>query len=60
MVPENDDQYPKEAHGLKLGHRVNNIRNHGAYSEHREQLEALGFVFDLKQHHKTQKKQGTK
>ena len=60
VVPENDDQYPKEAHGLKLGRRVESIRNQGTYVEHREQLEALGFVYDLKQYHKTHKKQGTK
>ena len=60
LVSQNDDQYPKEARGLKLGSRVMSIRNDGAYSEHREQLEALGFVYDLKQHSKTHKKQGTK
>ena len=48
LVPENDDRYPKEAHGLKLGHRVHNIRYRGDYPEHREQLEALGIVFKKK------------
>ena len=47
VVPENDERYPKETHGLKLGSRVRNIRYHGAYPEHREQLEALGFHFKV-------------
>ena len=51
VIPENDNQYPKEAHGLKLGSRVMSIRYQDTYAEHREQLEALGFVYDLKQHH---------
>ena len=60
VVPENEDRYLKEAHGLKLGIRLSRIRNKDTYAEHREQLEALGFVYDLKQHRKTHNKQDTK
>ena len=45
VVPENDERYPEETHGLNLGHRVSHIRLRGDYPEHREQLEALGIVF---------------
>jgi hypothetical protein len=45
MVPHDDVNYPVETWGMKLGFSVMNIRNQGAYSEHRVKLEELGFVF---------------
>jgi Fe2+ transport system protein FeoA len=45
VVPEGDVRFPVETWGMKLGGNVKNIRNQGAYSEHRVKLEELGFVF---------------
>ena len=36
---------PADTWGMKLGGNVNNVRNNGAYSEHRAKLEELGFVY---------------
>jgi hypothetical protein len=45
VVPHGDVNYPVETWGMNLGRRVNNIRIRSDYSQHRNKLEALGFVF---------------
>ncbi len=42
MVPFNNNKYPKQLWGLKLGKVVRNIRTRNAYSEYRDVVEALG------------------
>lgn len=44
IVPLNDERYPPETWGVKLGNTVSNIRNAQAYSEHRAELAALGLL----------------
>lgn len=44
VVPSNDERYPAETWGLKLGNTVSNIRNAQAFSEHRAELAALGLL----------------
>lgn len=48
VVPEGDPEYPPEAWGLRLGHRMQHIRNDNAYQEHRDRLSELGIVFTEK------------
>jgi hypothetical protein len=43
-VPKDDDTYPPELWGMKLGFKVANVRNRNDYSEYREELEALGLL----------------
>jgi hypothetical protein len=46
IVPEGDSAWPVEMWGMNLGLITENIRhNRGAYAEHREELEAMGFDF---------------
>ena len=45
VIPENAD-WPKDLWGMKLGFTVNKIRNNGAYSTYRDELEQMDFPFD--------------
>ena len=45
VIPENAD-WPEDLWGMKLGFAVYNIRNTGAYSAYRAQLEEMGFDFN--------------
>jgi hypothetical protein len=46
IVPEGDIQWPEVFWGMKLGYKLNSIRNAGAYSELHETLRELGFQID--------------
>jgi hypothetical protein len=50
FVVPSEAPWPEEACGMKLGHRVNDIRSHEIYvkdhPERRAELDALGFVWD--------------
>jgi hypothetical protein len=48
IVPRCEVAYSENAWGLKLGINLQSIRVDGAYSEHRDRLEALGVKFDVK------------
>jgi hypothetical protein len=48
VVPRGDAAYSENAWGLKLGANLSQIRVDGAYSEHRDRLEALGVNFEVK------------
>lgn len=48
VVPEGDPEYPPASWGLRLGHRMQHIRNDNAYQEHRERLIDLGIGFSEK------------
>jgi hypothetical protein len=48
VVPRGDAAYSENAWGLKLGLNLKSIRVDGAYSEHRDRLEALGVNFEVK------------
>jgi len=48
IVPENDPDYPPDAWGLKLGNSLQSIRNHGVFSDHKDELMDLGFVYDCR------------
>ena len=45
VIPKDAD-WPEDLWGMKLGLTVNNIRNNGAYSTYRAELEEMGFDFD--------------
>ncbi len=45
IVPENDQNYPENTWGMKLGITLHNIRIKSCFKEHREQLQALGVNF---------------
>mmetsp|Transcript_6568 Transcript_6568/g.14165 ORF Transcript_6568/g.14165 Transcript_6568/m.14165 type:complete len:539 (-) Transcript_6568:1244-2860(-) len=57
VVPYDDDRWPKSCWGLSLGSSVYKIRNRGDYLggrnpngwSRREQLDALGFVWDVQE-----------
>jgi hypothetical protein len=42
IIGDDDERYPEEVRGMKLGSLVNNIRSSGSYADHREELESLG------------------
>ena len=44
----NDSPWPYPHHGCRLGQVVKNIRNKQTFSDYREELEALGLVYDGK------------
>jgi hypothetical protein len=50
FVVPSEAPWSEEAWGVKLGHRVNDIRHHGNHVKHhperRAELDALGFVWD--------------
>ena len=47
-VPKNSDKWPAELGGMKLGIAVRNVRGvKGSYSDKREELTSLGFVYKL-------------
>jgi hypothetical protein len=45
-VPEGDPRWPEQARGMKLGYVVSHIRLKGSYSQHHEELRAMGFNFN--------------
>jgi hypothetical protein len=45
VVPSNDDNWPKEIWGMKLGSITSNIRNCNGWKIHRYELEALGLDY---------------
>jgi hypothetical protein len=45
-IASDDTNYPESVRGMKLGNIVHLIRNQDKYSEYRDELLALGFVFD--------------
>lgn len=47
MIPPNDTSYPEDIRSL--GAVVNDIRHKGYYSEYRDKLLAMGFVFEPKE-----------
>ena len=49
VIPQDDESWPTKFWGIKLGRTLNNIRNNGAFSEYRNELEGMGFNFDSKQ-----------
>uniref|UniRef100_A0A7S4EQH0 Helicase-associated domain-containing protein n=1 Tax=Pseudo-nitzschia australis TaxID=44445 RepID=A0A7S4EQH0_9STRA len=57
VVPNDDDRWPKACWGISLGNSVYKIRNRGDYlgginnnsHSRREQLDALGFVWDVQE-----------
>lgn len=47
FVVPSDDAWPKSFHGIKLGYRIGHIRNRGDFPELREELDAMGFQWDI-------------
>jgi hypothetical protein len=48
VVPHDDNKYPIETWGMKLGPMVVEIRHKGVLAEHRAELEELGFCYESK------------
>jgi hypothetical protein len=46
IIGEDDERYPEEVRGMKLGSIVNNIWNCGHYADHRNDLHEMGFLFE--------------
>lgn len=46
QVPENDERYPEELRGFKLGNVAMNIKMKGYYSKHTEELQRIGFPLE--------------
>ena len=47
-VPLKSDDWPKNTWGMKLGHQVDSIRRRKQYKKHHPELEAMGFVFQVR------------
>jgi virulence-associated protein VapD len=45
VVPNDDDTWPIETWGMKLGRIVSDVRNNNAYADHRQRLESIGFDY---------------
>jgi len=56
-VPTDDDKWPIETWGMKLGGVVRGIRNKNTYADHRQRLESIGFDYScqLEEHHSEMK-----
>jgi virulence-associated protein VapD len=56
-VPTDDDTWPIETWGMKLGGVVRGIRNKNTYADHRQRLESIGFDYtcQLEEHHSEMK-----
>jgi hypothetical protein len=48
IIPTNDDSWPKEMWGYKLGAAVKGIRSGLAHKDKRKDLISIGFVFDIR------------
>ena len=48
-VPVNSTEWPEELWGMKLGVKANDIRR-GCFAEHKEELDKIGFVWDVRTH----------
>jgi hypothetical protein len=46
VVGENDERYPENARGMKLGAVVNNIRSKGSYARFKDELKAMGIIYE--------------
>ena len=49
IVPANDESWPEEAWGMKLGTMVTKIRGGRIYNQQREELEGMGFDYRVTQ-----------
>ena len=47
IIPYNDEKWPTEMWGKKLGNSVRNIRNRSSFKSKRSDLESIGFVFSV-------------
>ena len=52
VVPQDDDRYPIESWGLKLGVRLHDIRSNSTFSRQRTKLEELGVNFEVEKKHR--------
>lgn len=44
-IPEDDNHWPEDLWGMKLGTVVKEIRSKGQYKDHKEELVEMGFDF---------------
>lgn len=46
-ISDDDESYPEECRGLKLGYIVNNIRHNHTFADFRTELQEIGFQFEV-------------